>query len=115
MEIEVLKKENADLKSTIIQLEKENKWFKDQLLLAQKKQFGSSSEKTPAMQLELGFNEAETVADSVAKLVESETVTYTRKPMVGRSEEVLEKCPTRLLNIVLRKKSRSALVRRSDA
>lgn len=104
MEIEVLKKENADLKSTIIQLEKENKWFKDQLLLAQKKQFGSSSEKTPAMQLELGFNEAETVADSAGEVVESETVTYTRKPKsVGRREEVLENLPTEVIEYRLPK------------
>ena len=98
MEIAVLKKENADLKSKNIKLENENKWLKEQFLLAQKRQFGSSSEKTPALQIELGFNEAEAVADSAGEVVEPKTVTYTRKPKsVGHREEVLESLPTEVI------------------
>ncbi len=98
MEIAVLKKENAELKSKNIQLENENKWLKEQFLLAQKKQFGSSSEKTSALQIELGFNEAETVADSSPEVVEPKTITYTRKPKsVGHREEVLGNLQTEVI------------------
>jgi len=98
MEIAVLKKENADLKSKNIQLENENKWLKEQILLANKKKFGSSSEKTPALQIELGFNEAEAVADSADEVVEPKTITYTRKPKsVGHRKEALENVPTEVI------------------
>jgi transposase len=98
METESLKKQIADLKSRNIQLENELKWLKEQVLLVQKKQFGPSSEKAPALQIELGFNEAEAVADSVPEVVEPKTITYTRKPKsVGHREEVLENLPTEVI------------------
>lgn len=98
MEIAVLEKEIAGLKSKNIQLENENKWLKEQIHLAQKKLFGSSSEKTSVLQIELGFNEAEAVADSTPEVVEPKTVTYTRRPKsVGHREEVLENLPTEVI------------------
>ena len=107
MEIAVLEKQIADLKSKNIQLENELKWLKEQFLLAQKKQFGSSSEKTSALQIELGFNEAEAVADSSPAVVEPETVAYTRKPKsVGHREEVLANLPTEVIEYRLPEEER---------
>lgn len=90
--------ENTKLKGMLVALETELKCLKEQVLLAQKKQFGSSSEKTSALQIELGFNEAEAVADSVPEVVEPETAAYTRKPKsVGHREEVLANLPTEVI------------------
>jgi transposase len=90
--------ENTKLKERLSALETENRFFKEQFLLAQKRLFGSSSEKTSALQIELGFNEAEAVADSSPEVVEPKVVTYTRKPKsVGHREEVLENLPTEVI------------------
>ena len=46
----------------IAELEQQIKWFMSQIQLAKHQQFGTSSERTDALQLSL-FNEAETDAD----------------------------------------------------
>jgi transposase len=80
------------------QLKVENRWLKEQLLLSKKKQFGSSSEKMSALQIEFGFNEAETVADTTGEVVEPKTITYVRKPKSqGHREEVLANIPTEIV------------------
>jgi transposase len=99
--------ENTKLNKRLAALETELKWLKEQILLAQKKQFGSSSEKTSALQIELGFNEAEAVADSSDDVVEPKTVTYTRKPKsVGHREEVLQNLPTEVIEYHLPEEER---------
>lgn len=98
MEITALEKQIVELESENILLKTENKWLKEQFLLSKKKQFGTSSEKTSALQIELGFNEAEAVTDSSAEVIEPKTVTYTRKPKsVGHRQEVLENLPTEVI------------------
>ncbi|HCJ8954580.1 TPA: IS66 family transposase, partial [Escherichia coli] len=52
--------ENKNLKEKILRLQQENDFFREKFKLAQHKQFGVSSEKSPD-QLDWLFNEAETI------------------------------------------------------
>ena len=81
--------------SRIQHLEAKVNWFEEQFKLARHRQFGSSSEKTSNLtQSELVFNESEATLDSAPEVVESQTITYTRKPKSeGRREEVLKDLP----------------------
>lgn len=66
--------ENKNLKEKILRLQQENDFFREKFKLAQHKQFGVSSEKSPD-QLDWLFNEAETIEDVV--LTEKETALAT--------------------------------------
>jgi transposase len=77
-------------------LEAENRWLKEQFLLARRKQFGTSSERTmaDATQCEMLFNEAEATADTVSEEALVEKITYTRKrKTVGHRQEMLADLP----------------------
>ena len=88
----------TDLKIENRRLNMENRLLREQLLLMKRKQFGSSSEKTAVLQIELGFNEAEAVADGAGEVVEPKTITYVRKPKSdGHREEVLANIPTEIV------------------
>src|ERR1017187_3827319 len=84
-------------------LEAKVNWFEEQFKLAQHRQFGSSSEKmTALLQNELVFDEAEATLDSVPVEVETETITYTRKPKsTGHREKMLEDLPTETIEYKL--------------
>lgn len=66
--------ENKNLKEKILRLQQENDFFREKFKLAQHKQFGVSSEKSPD-QLDWLFNEAETIED--VALTEKETALAT--------------------------------------
>ena len=90
--------ENAQIKEKLATTESKLNWLMEQFNLLQKKQFGSSSEKSSALQIELGFNEAEAVVDAVGEVVEPKTITYVRKPKSeGHREEVLANLPTEVV------------------
>ena len=64
----------------IAELERQVQWFMEQIRLAKRRQFGTSSEQTNTFQINL-FNEAETTAD----LIEPELLTegkghYRKRP-----------------------------------
>lgn len=75
------------LEERVILLENKNaeqavelKWYKEQFRLSQQRRFASSSEKTPADQMELPlFNEVEVNQDETVEEPDVETITYERK------------------------------------
>ena len=98
IEYKSLKDKVTLTESQVQRLEVENRYLREQLILMKKKQFGSSSEKMPALQIELGFNEAEAVVDAAGDVVEPKTITYVRKPKSkGHREEVLANIPTEIV------------------
>lgn len=62
--------ENKKLRELVTQLRHENDFFREKFKLAQHKQFGASSEKSPD-QLDWLFNEAETIVDAVSAEAEA--------------------------------------------
>lgn len=57
--------ENTKLKEKVILLQKENDFLREKFKLAQHRQFGASSEKSPD-QIDWLFNEAEAIADEIS-------------------------------------------------
>src|SRR5690625_2680576 len=93
--IENLQNENAQLEQQNAELTAKLKWYEEQFRLAQKRRFGSSSEKTDPGQLELPlFNEAEVEASSDLVESASETITYRRRKKRGTRDMMLEGLPT---------------------
>jgi len=78
------------LKQQIARLTAENQWLKEQFRLSQHRQFGASSEKTPAEQQALVFNEAEAEAAPTAPEPTVETITYKRRKTKGQREAQLK-------------------------
>jgi len=76
----------------IAQLAAENQWLKEQILLARRRQFGTSSERTPAEQQALVFNEAEVEAIPVPEPT-VETITVRRRKTKGHREAQLKDLP----------------------
>src|SRR5699024_6488216 len=74
-------------------LEAKLKWYEEQFRLSQQRRFGSSSEKTNSDQLSL-FNEAEATANPDEEEPTIETITYTRKRLRNRRDEVLANLST---------------------
>ena len=64
--------ENKKLRELVIQLKNENDFFREKFKLAQHKQFGASSEKSPD-QLDWLFNEAEAITDTEPVATEEST------------------------------------------
>ncbi|MFV8830583.1 IS66 family transposase, partial [Alkalihalobacterium sp. APHAB7] len=86
-----LEKQNAELTAKI-------KWFEEQFRLSKQRQFGTSSEKTNADQLELPlFNEAEISADPTIEEPTVETITYKRKKTKGQRDIKLENLPKEII------------------
>jgi len=92
------------LSDKVMQLEQQNaelnarlKWYEEQLRLSRQKQFGASSEKTEAEQLNL-FNEAEDTANPQAEEPTIETITYQRrKKQAGQRAELLKDLPVEVI------------------
>jgi len=61
------------------------KYYEEQFLLSQRRQFGASSEQSPEqLRLENIFNEAEDLAEPLLPEPTYEEVTYKRKKRVGK-------------------------------
>jgi transposase len=92
-----LETQNHQLETQNRQLADENRWLKEQFLLAQHRQFGTSSERTLLNPDQCGllFNEAEAVLDSSPQDASDEkTITYTRgRKSVGHRQEMLSDLP----------------------
>lgn len=73
-------------------LEAENQWLKEQCRLAQHRQFGASSERTPAEQQALVFNEAEVVAVPTPEPTIA-TLTVRRRKIPGQRAAQLNALP----------------------
>lgn len=82
------------------QLAAENQWLKEQFLLAQRRQFGASSERTPAEQQALLFNEAEVEAVTVPEPT-VETLTIRRRKAKGHREAQLKDLPVETVTYAL--------------
>ena len=67
----------------IVELEAQLQWLKEQFRLAQRQQFGASSEHTSAEQHALVFNEAEELATTSVPEPTLETMTVTRRKFTG--------------------------------
>jgi len=77
----------------IAALEAEVRWLKEQFRLAHRRQFGTSSEQTPAAQQALVFNEAEAETTPDAPEPTVETITYQRRKGKGQREARLKDLP----------------------
>lgn len=92
---ENLRERCVSLEQQVVELSAKLKWYEEQFRLSQKRQFGTSSEKTDPDQLELSlFNEAEVEAATDLENPSSETITYRRRKKRGDRETKLEDLPT---------------------
>jgi transposase len=100
----------SGLESLIKQLADENRWMKEQFLLARHRQFGAKSERIEIDPNQVGllFNEAEAVLSSSSKeSLEEKTVTYTqKKKSVGHRDEVLADLPVETIDYLLPEEDR---------
>lgn len=93
-EVLALRQQNAELDAKV-------KWYEEQFRLSQQQRFGSSSEKTDSMQLNL-FNEAEDAADPKISEPDIETITYERKKrQAGQREDKLKDLPVEIIEYQL--------------
>lgn len=90
--IDKLQEENLLLKQQIAELSTKVKWFEEQFHLNRHRQFGASSEQTPATQINL-FNEAEAEAKPEVPEPTFEEITYKRRKTRGHREEMLKDLP----------------------
>jgi transposase len=90
-----LPRTSAAIISQIEQLEAKVEWFEEQHRLALHRQFGTSSEQTPAGQEALLFNEAEVVAEAPVQEPELENISYTRRKVKGKREVQLANLPVK--------------------
>lgn len=97
-EITLLQQGKSQLQMQVDQLAAKVKWYEEQLRLSKQKQFGSSSERTPAEQLQFDlFNEAESEADPKREEPTVETVTYQRRKERGQREAMLRDLPVEII------------------
>jgi len=107
--ISELEHENQDLKATvesqyatIAEQELLLKFYEEQFKLAQRRRFGSSSEKSPdQLHFENMFNEAEDQADPLLPEPVFEEITYKRKKQAGKRKEDLEGLPVERIDYEL--------------
>ncbi|OPX87947.1 MAG: Transposase IS66 family protein [Pelotomaculum sp. PtaB.Bin104] len=90
--IEELQNRCALLEQQNAQLQAKLTWFEEQFRLSRHQRFGSSSEKTPADQMQL-FNEAEVEAKPSVEEPTFEEVTYHRRKKQGQREQLLKDLP----------------------
>ena len=99
---ETLLKTHEAQANEIAVLKAEVEWYRQQFGLAQKRLYGSSSEKTPAGQQEMLFNEVEACAAEDTDDEQTVSITYTRnKKKKGRREQQLEGLPVEEINYEL--------------
>ena len=92
--IDELKKQGISQSEMIAKLQVLVKHYEEQFDLAQRRQFGSSSERSPdQLRFENFFNEAEDQADPSLSEPTYEEITYKRKKRVGKRKEDLEGLP----------------------
>src|SRR5579863_289161 len=83
-------------------VEAELKWLKEQIALSKSHRFSARSEKTPAGQQEMIFNEVEATAAEPAPEPPTETITYTRKKkQSGQRELDLSTLPVEIVEFRL--------------
>ena len=102
--IEEVYAENQALKSKIIELEKLNQWYIEQLKLSKKKIFGSSSEKTDECYEQINlFNEAEAERQpiNVEPTIEEVIVPEHKRKKKRSREEILENLPVETIEYEL--------------
>jgi transposase len=95
-----LEQRNAQLQMQVEELEAKVRWYEEQIRLGKQKQFGASSEKTPAEQLQftdLLVNEAEMEADPKREEPTVETITYQRRKTPGHREAKLQDLPVEII------------------
>lgn len=92
--IEELQRRCLELEQQLAEVNAKLHWYEEQLRLAQRRRFGSSSERTVAGQQQL-FNESEVAAEGAAAQEEPtvETITYQRRKSKGKRREMLEDLP----------------------
>jgi transposase len=97
--IQELQQRCALLEQQVAELATKLRWYEEQFRLAQRRRFGSSSERTHPDQLQLVFNEAEVEAEAAATQEEPtlETITYKRAKQKGRRKASLEDLPTEIV------------------
>jgi transposase len=84
----------ANQTARIAKLEVLIQYYEEQFKLAQRRQFGSSSEQSPnQLRFENMFNEAEDQADPLSMEPTYEEITYTRKKRVGKKKDDLAGLP----------------------
>ena len=89
------------LTQQIAQLTAENQWLKEQMLLAKRRVFGTSSERSTSEQQAFVFNEAEALADPTVPEPTVETTTITRRKFKGQRAERLKNLPIEIVDHVL--------------
>jgi transposase len=97
-----LQKENEQVKAKI-------QWYEEQIRLGKQRQYGASSEKTPAEQrqfTDLLGNEAEMEADPKREEPTVETITCQRRKSPGNVRPSFKICPWRSSNITCPQRSR---------
>jgi len=99
----ILEQQNAALQQYVAELTAKLHWFEEQFRLARHRQFGASSECTPAEQQPLIFNEAEVEAASPAPPEPTlETVnSYRRRKARGHREAMLKDLPVETIEYCL--------------
>lgn len=85
----------------IVELEAQLHWLKEQILLANHRAFGASSERTSAEQQALIFNEAEVLATPAVPEPTLETITMTRRKFTGQRAERFKHLPVKIIEYVL--------------
>jgi len=84
----------------IVELEAQLQWLKEQFRLAQRQQFGASSEHTSAEQHALVFNEAEELATTSVPEPTLETITVTRRKFTGQRAERFKHLPVKTIEYI---------------
>jgi transposase len=85
----------------IERLQKENTLLWEQYRLSQLRRFGPSSEKTPAVEEPMLFNEPEAVADASAPEPTLQEITYKRRKTKGKRDEDLAGLPEETIEYTL--------------
>lgn len=96
------------LSKTVAEQELLIKHYEEQLLLSRRRQFGSSSEKSPdQLHFENVFNEPEAQTDQSLPEPAYEQITYKRRKRAGKREEDLEGLPAERIDYELPESERS--------
>ncbi len=90
----------------IARLQKENDLLREQYRLSQLRKFGASSEKTPAADEPMLFDEAEVLAEPSVDEPVLEQITYKRRKRVGKRDQDFEGLPEEIVSYSLAESER---------